>query len=137
MPHAKQNYIFEDAFFDHFWKKVYDHKHFCTLKGRMRLHRKNHVGLATNCTFRCTKCDLEMKASTHEEEGISHLNEGAVFGSISAGVGHQQMEEIMALMGIHFMTRKLYNKKEYKLYEVCTLYYLYLKLLFTGYNFIM
>jgi hypothetical protein len=118
MPHAKQNYIFEDAFFDHL-EKVYDHKHICALKGKMRLQSKKHVGLATNFTFRCTKCDLEMKASTHEEKGTNQLNEGAVFGSISAGVGHQQMEEIMAHMGIHFMTRKLYNKKEYMLYEVC------------------
>lgn len=72
----------------------------------MELLYERRFGLRSNFTFSCKMCKIVRIIESEEERPKSYMpiNEAALSGSISIGIGHSQLEEICATMDISSMT---------------------------------
>jgi len=120
-PKDLQNFVVGSQVFFDVLEPVYEHKYKCKKRGKMKMDRSSKDGMATKFVFRCSACDEEMKIRSHTPDERDQINEGAVWGSVAAGIGHQQAEEFLAHMGIFFMSKELYSKTEKVVFEVCSL----------------
>jgi hypothetical protein len=115
---AAQNYLIGDASFFIDLEQVYDHKFSCPKKGKMKLHLSTPNGLATKFIFRCAKCEVQIDIGSHSKAEKEKLNKGAVWGCTAAGIGHHQLEELLAHLGVACMSHTLYSKQENEIFKV-------------------
>jgi len=94
---------------------VFDQIKKCVHEGTfmdMELLHERRFGLRSKFTFLCKMCKIVHIIESEEEKPKLYMpiNEAAVSGSISIGIGHSQLEEICATMDIPSMTSKTYIK---------------------------
>jgi len=114
-----QNFVIGSTKFFDDLEPVYEHRFKCKKRGKMKMDRTSPDGMACKFIFRCTSCEEEIKIKSHTKDERDQINEGAVWGSVAAGIGHQQAEEFLAHMGISFMSKRLYKKTATLVFEVC------------------
>lgn len=93
------------------YQTVVTHPIKCTM-GRMKFIKETRVGLVSNLHFHCDNCNKTFIVST-EPPGKS-VNNAVVWGSLSTGIGHNQCEELFAVLNIPFMTSKTFSREVVK-----------------------
>jgi hypothetical protein len=87
------------------------HRDVCTF-GKMEFIREEKNGLVSTLMHRCHQCKKELKITTQPQEKVECFNEAAVWGSLSIGVGHSQMEEVFSMLDLGFMSDRKYRRHE-------------------------
>ncbi|KAK5649738.1 hypothetical protein RI129_000767 [Pyrocoelia pectoralis] len=90
---------------------ILQHSQKCTM-GRMDFKREVRSGISSKLYFQCNTCDKKEFIVTNSPLTTNKrsLNEIAVWGSMSIGIGHSQCEELFAVLDIPFMAPKTFAK---------------------------
>lgn len=80
----------------------------------MEFLKENQFGLRSNFIFFCKMCHIKCIIKSEEKTPNLYLpvNEAAVSGSISVGIGHSQLDEMCASMDIPCMTSATYGQNQ-------------------------
>lgn len=87
------------------------HRDVCTF-GKMAFIREERCGLVSTLVHKCNQCNKELRITTQPREKIEAFNEAAVWGSLSIGVGHSQVEELFSMLDLGFMSDRKYRRHE-------------------------
>lgn len=104
------------------YKSVVNHPKKCTM-GRMDFVKEVRRGLLSELHFHCSNCEKSLTVATDDIPKMTKkdLNEAAVWGSLSVGIGHNQCEELFAALDVPFMTPLTFKKKTFKVKQVSVL----------------
>lgn len=115
------------------FRQMANHEQICT-GGRFSLIGENRNGFHTTFEFQCV-CGATKTVTSDKNE--TTLNDAAVWGSMSIGIGRTQMEELFSVMNIPVMAAKTFRKHEIKIGKVIStnnLSYLYKTYTYTQSN---
>lgn len=85
----------------------------------MEFLKENRYGLRSDFIFSCKMCQIKYTIKSEEKIPVVYLpvNEAAVSGSISVGIGYSQLEELCATMDIPCMTSATYLSNQSRIGE--------------------
>lgn len=69
-------------------------------------------GFKSTFTLKCNFCSLKKTISTDNEVDKVDINEAAVLGMISTGIGYSQCDKLMSALNVPFMTPTTFQKKK-------------------------
>ncbi|KAF5276618.1 hypothetical protein FQR65_LT16265 [Abscondita terminalis] len=90
------------------YEKIAIHRFTCTM-GHMKIVKETRVGMISFLHFYCDNC--ERKAVITTDRLDSGLTDAFVWGSLSIGIGHKQLEEIMGVLNVPVITQNTFAKK--------------------------
>lgn len=81
-------------------------------EGDMVFESEIKRGLISEFRFQCTSCGNRKLAQSSRVKNISNanINEGAVSGIVSIGLGYYHLQELLAHLNIHGMSYPTYHK---------------------------
>lgn len=83
----------------------------CQWTDIVKLQKEQRFGLKTKLFFRCNNCRFECGIMTEgSRDDCMGLNESAVLGAYSAGVGASQINEFLAALDVHNMSEDTWTK---------------------------
>jgi len=90
-------------------KEMDDHPPFgCSFKD-MTLVKETRYGYRSTLEFRCNMCNITKRIDTSRKENDKNdINEDAVMGTLCAGIGYSQLEEVTNGMNIPCMSSKTF-----------------------------
>lgn len=88
-------------------------------KGEMIFEKEFQRGLVSIFTFRCTNCKKTTRIDScpPKNDDCAHINEAAVLGIMSIGLGRYHLQEFLAHMDIKSMSYSTFHKLETKLQD--------------------
>jgi len=75
----------------------------------MKVIKSTHIGLRTLLTFKCEMCHASeniWSESNEKRSNVLDIDTAATAGTITAGIGYSQFEELLATMNIPCMSEK-------------------------------
>lgn len=84
----------------------------CTY-GKFELVREVKCGLTSVLVHQCKVCEREFRVPTERPGRTGTINDSAVWGSLSIGIGYSQLEELLGVMDIHIIIYILYILYKY------------------------
>lgn len=88
--------------------EILAHGRKCT-GGYMRLQKVQEVGVYAVLHWSCDMCG-KTEAIETDPNGPQRINKAIVWGALVTGIGHYQLQELMALLNIHVPCDKYYRK---------------------------
>lgn len=104
-----------------------EHSKICTC-GRLVFYKEIRDGFFSTIYFKCTMCNKRVIRTTAPKSKTSNdldehpLNIAAVWGTLSTGSSHNQMEELCSVLDIPNLSFRKFHKIENKLSNVCIIF---------------
>ncbi|XP_063231175.1 uncharacterized protein LOC134535815 [Bacillus rossius redtenbacheri] len=93
------------------------HKKECTM-GRYTIHSEKRSGFFSTWRFVCETCNQVQDVSSHKDDFAEDINNAAVWGAVSIGIGYSQLEEMFSIMDIPVMSCEKFQKHESTIQQV-------------------
>lgn len=92
-------------------QKISSHHRQCTM-GKYKFNREVVSGLFSKFIFYCDNCESEVAVTSEPEDRRQEVNDAVVWGALSIGIGHSQIQELFGVMDVPVM-----GPKKFKLHE--------------------
>ncbi|KAL4091944.1 hypothetical protein QTP88_026543 [Uroleucon formosanum] len=99
---------------EHFMKQMMElgkHGSKCTM-GRFVLIKEVQNGVGFNLYFKCHVCDRHQIVTSDRESSVDNVNNALVWGALSIGIGHRQIEDLLAVMDCPSPSFKKFKRHE-------------------------
>jgi len=83
----------------------------CTME-RFVLIKEVQNGLGFKLYFKCHICDRHQIVTSDRESSVDNVNNALVWGVLSIGIGHRQIEDLLAVMDCPSPSLKKFKRHE-------------------------
>lgn len=114
-----------------------NHPKHCTM-GKYKYLKENRNGLFCEWIYYCDNCEKEFVVTSEPIDSKQEINDAVVWGSLSVGIGYNQVEELFSVMNVPIMCQDKFQKHEKKVGKVgFSILYLYnYSILFVAVHFL-